>query len=79
MKHKDCIYYLPIDAFKGICKRDKSNINADDDSCEDFELAPRCVNCSNFEPTTDNLGICMKKYDAFPQMNASTCKEFHLN
>ena len=79
MKHKDCKYYLPVDAFKGICKRDKSKIVADDDSCEHFELAPRCVHCSNFEMTSDEIGICMKKYDAYPQMNASTCLEFHWN
>lgn len=79
MKHYDCKYYLAVDAFKGMCKRDKSNINADDASCDDFEKAKKCVNCSNFKATTEEMGSCMQKYDAFPQMNAHTCSDFHWN
>ncbi len=79
MKHYDCKYYLTIDAFKGLCKRDKSNIIADDDSCEHFEKAQMCVNCSNFQLTTDDLGTCMQKYDAYPRMNAITCTDFQWN
>lgn len=79
MKHKDCKYYLPIDAFKGLCKRDKKDIKADDSSCEDFEKAQKCIYCSNFEETNIDMGLCKNKYDAYPQMNASTCNEFHWN
>ncbi len=38
MKHYDCIYYLNSDVFKGICKRDKNFINADDAACEHLSM-----------------------------------------
>ncbi|MBC8320566.1 MAG: 4-hydroxyphenylacetate decarboxylase small subunit [Bacteroidetes bacterium] len=79
MKHIDCKYYLPVDAFKGLCKRDKNNIAADDESCEHFEKAQKCKHCFNFQLTTDDMGNCMKKYDAYPQLNALTCTDFHWN
>lgn len=79
MKHYDCKYFLAVDAFKGICKRDKCNINADDASCEHFEKAKKCLHCSNFTPISEDMGKCMQKYDTFPQMNSSTCNDFQWN
>ena len=76
MKHYDCIYYLNTDVFKGICKRDKSNINADDEACDNFEKAKKCKNCSNFSLTGVDLGTCMRKFDAYPEMNAVTCDDY---
>jgi hypothetical protein len=76
MEHKDCIYYLSTDVFKGICKRDKNIINADDSSCQSFIKAKKCKYCSNFSLTSDELGTCMDKYDAYPEMNAITCHDF---
>ncbi len=76
MKHYDCKYYLNTDVFKGICKIDKKNINADNSSCERFEKAQKCKYCSNFTSTSNNLGTCMNKYDAYPEMNAITCNDF---
>ena len=73
MTHYDCKYYLAVDVFKGICKRDKNKINVDDNSCENFSQASKCKNCSNFTPAENNLGLCMNLYDAYPEMNASTC------
>ena len=77
MKHYDCKYYLNTDVYKGICKRDKSNINADDNACEKFENAQKCKYCSNFLSTDNELGTCMSKYDAYPEMNAITCNVFN--
>jgi hypothetical protein len=76
MKHYDCKYYLNTDVFKGICKRDKNLINSDDASCESFEKARKCKNCSNIALTGEELGTCMNKFDAFPEMNAVTCNDF---
>ena len=73
MTHYDCKYYLAVDVFKGICKRDKNKINADDSACENFDRASKCKNCSNFSAAETNLGLCMNLYDAYPEMNASTC------
>lgn len=76
MKHYDCKYYLNTDAYKGICKRDKNLINADDAACEHFIRAQKCKYCSNFSLTSADLGTCMNKYDAYPEMNAVTCNDF---
>jgi len=78
MIHYDCKYYLNTDVFKGICKRDKSNITADDVACDQFEKAQKCKHCSNFSLTGDDLGMCMSRYEAFPEMNAVTCNDFKL-
>ena len=76
MNHYDCKYYLNIDVFKGLCKRDKSSINADDQACENFVNARKCKYCSNFTLISTDLGTCMNKYDAYPEMSAVTCNEF---
>ena len=76
MRHYDCRYYLATDVFKGLCKRDKTVINADDEACENMEKAQRCKICSNFSLTGEELGTCMNKYDAYPEMNAVTCNDF---
>jgi hypothetical protein len=67
---------MNTDVFKGICKRDKSVINADDASCDKFEKAQKCKHCSNFSSTHDELGLCMNKYDAYPEMYATTCNDY---
>jgi len=74
--HYDCKYYLNTDVFKGICKRDKSNINADDEACNNFEKAQKCKHCSNFLLYGNDWGTCMSKYEAYPEMNAVTCNDF---
>ncbi len=76
MKHYDCKYYLAVDAFKGVCKRNRDNILADDNACENFEKAAKCVHCDNFTSTEDEIGLCMDTHQAYPQMSASTCDDF---
>ncbi|NOU46196.1 MAG: 4-hydroxyphenylacetate decarboxylase small subunit [Bacteroidales bacterium] len=76
MNHYDCKYFLATDVFKGICKRDKKQIPADEVACEHFEKAVKCKHCANFSQTTDELGTCMNKYDAYPEMNAVTCNDY---
>ena len=76
MIHLDCKYYLNTDVFKGLCKRDKSVINAEGEACEHFENARKCKHCSNFTLTQDELGLCMKKFDAYPEMLAVTCNDY---
>jgi hypothetical protein len=79
MTHYDCKYYLNTDVFKGICKRDKASINADDEACEKFENAQKCKHCSNFSLKETDLGTCMNKYEAYPEMYATTCNDFSKN
>ena len=76
MKNYDCKFYLMTDVFKGICKRDKTTIFADDAACEHFEKARKCKHCDNFSLTDDELGLCMSKYMAYPEMSAITCNDF---
>jgi hypothetical protein len=79
MKHYDCKYYLATDVFKGICKRDKSNIQADDKACDHFEKIPKCKYCSHYSRAETDLGLCMKKSVAYPEMIALTCHDFSWN
>ena len=79
MKHYDCKYYLAIDAFKGICKRTKENIIADDAACESFETAQKCKHCHNYTVSETDLGLCMNKFNAYPEMNALNCNDFKLS
>lgn len=75
-KHNDCKYYIAIDVFKGICKRDKKKINADEKACENFAQIAKCKFCINFSPAGEHLGLCMNKTEAYPDMIAKTCKNF---
>jgi len=76
MKHIDCKYYLPTDVFKGICKRTKGSIQADDAACSEFEKVPKCRYCTHFTMKDKELGLCMGKVTAYPDMKAITCKDF---
>jgi len=76
MGHYDCKYYLAVDVFKGICKMNKTDIDADDQSCEKFEKAKKCKNCSNYSSMENHLGLCMDKAEAYPEMAAVTCDDF---
>lgn len=79
MTHYDCKFFLSTDAFKGICKRDKNVINADDEACEHFEKARKCKYCTNFSLASADMGKCMNQFDAYPEMNAVTCNDFKSN
>jgi 4-hydroxyphenylacetate decarboxylase small subunit len=79
MTHIDCNYYLATDVFKGICKRTKENIIADELSCSDFDKAPKCRHCKYFSSNGEFLGRCMDKTTAYPDMKAVTCKDFTWN
>ncbi len=79
MNHIDCKYYLATDVFKGICKRTKESILADDPHCEDFEKAPKCKHCKHFTTDDEFMGLCMNETPAYPDMQAGTCKTFSWN
>ncbi|MDO9577638.1 MAG: 4-hydroxyphenylacetate decarboxylase small subunit [Candidatus Cloacimonadales bacterium] len=76
MNHIDCKYYLATDVFKGICKRTKAKIKADEPACSDFEKAPKCKHCLHFSMKENNLGLCLEKATAYPDMQAVTCNDF---
>jgi len=74
--HKDCKYYLAVDVFKGLCKKDNTNLSADDPACEKFTQLAQCKHCIHFTQKEPYLGTCMGTTDAYPDMTATTCKEF---
>ena len=76
MNHIDCKYYLAVDVFKGLCKRTKESIIADEAACADFENAPKCKHCKNFSTTVEYMGLCKDKAAAYPDMKADNCKDF---
>ena len=75
---KDCLYYLPVDVFKGICKKTKKNIEPEqvEESC--YTANKKCKFCTNFtlSKEDDQLGTCMDKTFAYPDMIAQKCKDF---
>ncbi len=75
-KHKDCLYYLRVDVFKGICKREKTKIQADEDACKSFEQIEQCRYCTNYTPVNEELGLCMNRADTYPELIARTCTSF---
>jgi 4-hydroxyphenylacetate decarboxylase small subunit len=74
--HIDCKHFLAIDVFKGICKRDKNDILADELSCDSFKQVEKCSQCGNFTAEENGLGKCMQNFDAYPDMLAKTCEDF---
>ena len=76
MNHIDCKYFLATDVFKGICKRTKDKIIADEPACSYSEKTPKCKHCKNFSMKENNLGLCMDKATAYPDMQAITCNDF---
>ena len=74
--HIDCKHFLPIDVFKGMCKRDKTDILADDSACEKFDQIEKCKGCSSFSSSENGLGKCKNKFDAYADMLAKTCEDF---
>lgn len=79
MRHYDCTNYLPTDVFKGICKRTKESVNADEAPCENFEQAKKCKTCMHFTYLDTDMGMCMNRFDAYPEMNAITCHDYRAN
>lgn len=76
MNHIDCQYYLATDVFKGICKRTKEPINADESACSEFKQVPKCKHCQHFSMQSIDLGLCMNEVMTYPDMKALTCKDF---
>ncbi len=75
---KDCKYYLGVDVFKGICKKTKKEIIADNTDEKCYEPNKMCKFCSNFTYTEgkEHLGTCMEKTIAYPDMIAVTCRNY---
>jgi hypothetical protein len=72
----DCRYYLPVDAFMGMCKISKNKIMPDDAGCERAERISKCKFCSNYSEDRDFLGKCMGATLAYPDMIAAKCADF---
>ncbi len=73
---KDCRYYLPVDVFRGLCKKNKKNILPDDPFCDHSEKMPKCKFCAHFSPEKEFLGKCMATTLAYPDMPAAKCADF---
>lgn len=73
---KDCLYFLPVDVFMGLCKISKDKITADDAGCAKAEKIPKCKFCVNYSEDRDYLGKCMDSALAYPDMVAVKCQDF---
>jgi 4-hydroxyphenylacetate decarboxylase small subunit len=74
--HKNCSFYLPVDAFKGLCKRTKEPLAADDAGCDAYDALPQCRHCNHFTSDAEFTGRCMNVSMAYPDMNATNCADF---
>jgi hypothetical protein len=72
---KDCLYYLPVDVFKGICKATKENITPETPFCGNAEKVAKCKFCKHFVPEKEFTGKCMGAL-AYPDMIAVKCEDF---
>lgn len=79
MNHIDCKYYLATDVFKGLCKRTKDSIIADENACSDFEKAAKCKHCKHFSENELYIGKCKDSFIAYPDMKSDTCVDFSWN
>ncbi len=73
---KDCLFFLAVDAFKGICKRDKARITQESEPCSHFEKAPRCKFCRHYQSQTEFTGLCTGIKAAWPDLPAANCDDF---
>ncbi|MCX6252667.1 MAG: 4-hydroxyphenylacetate decarboxylase small subunit [Bacteroidetes bacterium] len=73
---KDCIYYLPVDVFKGLCKLKKNTITPDDPECDAFEWLAKCKFCAKFKLESNYLGKCHDDTLVYPDLNATHCTSF---
>ncbi|MCX6257046.1 MAG: 4-hydroxyphenylacetate decarboxylase small subunit [Bacteroidia bacterium] len=71
--HNDCRHYLPLDVYKGYCRRDGTEILCDDPNCENFEYTPRCKYCLNYSPLDEASGSCSAENEASPEQIACNC------
>lgn len=80
LNHNDCRNFIPVDAAKGICSVNKTEILIDGPTCPKFETLPKCKNCSNFTDQDDKaMGICAgfkDKYWTFGDLKAVTCEGY---
>jgi len=76
--HRNCSFYAPVDAAKGICHKTKQEIAADAACCPQFSPAPKCGNCKNYVPDANPLtGVCKASepgFFAYSGMSASSCR-----
>jgi 4-hydroxyphenylacetate decarboxylase small subunit len=72
----DCLYYLPVDVFKGICKIHRNDITPDDSSCEKFERIAKCKFCLKYKEDSNFIGKCHDGTVVYPDLNATHCTSF---
>lgn len=80
MKHNDCRHFVPIDVFKGCCRKTGAEVYIDTSVCAGFLETPKCRNCMSFcEPDKEEMGLCKgleTEYWAYGDMNARTCEGY---
>jgi hypothetical protein len=79
MNHIDCKYFLATDVFKGLCKRTKDSILADDSACMEFDKAPKCKHCKHYSEVELYTGKCKDSALVYPDMKSDTCTDFSWN
>lgn len=78
LTYRETVEYVPIDVAKGLDRLTGKWVQADDPAPVGYALLPRCVNCKNYTPDTDLLGVCYAskeepKFFAYADMCVVTC------
>lgn len=75
----DCVKYLPVDVFKGLCKATKDRIGPDSAACKIFEQRPECRSCDSFTVSNDtpSLGTCAwEETMTYPDCSGAYCSGY---
>lgn len=76
--HGDCLNYCSMDVAKGICRLKNMIVPIDGDSCEDYQVLPKCKFCQNYKAGEEvGIGNCLAEAHkpwAYPEMIAVTCE-----
>lgn len=72
----DCLYYLPVDVFKGMCKVDKKECTPETPFCTEGKMSPKCKFCTHFTAQKEFIGLCMEKHTTYPDLSGRQCKDF---
>jgi len=72
----DCRMYLPVDVFKGLCKKQKTGIRPEDPQCDLFEKMPKCKFCAMYTEDGKDIGKCNMKAMTYPDLPALHCTAF---
>ncbi|MCK6556007.1 4-hydroxyphenylacetate decarboxylase small subunit [Candidatus Binatia bacterium] len=73
----DCRFYLPVDVFKGLCKKSRERVDPETAECKTFEKRHKCKFCSRYTSSEAFVGTCsVGGVPTYPDLNGTYCGDF---